>query len=169
MKKTNIDDILKRIININLFNDFKNDLGRLKKVCSFTKKENYSEGKTIIKEGDIGDKLYILNKGTVRILKKTLTKEKYTVSLLNSDENIFFGEIALIDSETRSATVIAESTCEVYSIHRDNFLKLCNDDPVMGYKIILKIAKRISNSLRKMNNDVITLFEALVMEVKGEI
>lgn len=161
-------EVLERIKNINLFSDFLNDEERLKNVCSRFKVEKFKTGEMIIKEGELGDKLYILNKGTVRILKNTVSKEKYTVTLLMSDANIFFGEVALIDSDKRSATVIAESNCEVYSLDRKSYIKLCEKDPLMGYKITLHIAKRIALSLRKMNTDVITLFDALVNEVKGE-
>jgi len=162
------DEVINRLKKIDLFSDFANDINRLNKIYSSTKIEKFSAGHLIIKEGDLGDKLYILNKGTVRILKTTLTNEKYTVTLLVADSNIFFGEVALIDSDSRSATVIAESDCEVFSIHRKNFIELCENDPLMGYKIVLKIAKKISYALRKMNKDVVTLFEALVTEVKGE-
>ncbi|MCK4797511.1 MAG: cyclic nucleotide-binding domain-containing protein [Spirochaetes bacterium] len=160
--------MIERIKKIDLFTDFSNDTERLKNVADNVRKKKFSSQELIIKEGDIGDKLYILNKGTVRILRRTLSDEKYTVALLNSDDNIFFGEVALIDSDRRSATVIAESDCEVFFIDRKNYIKLCEKDPLMGYKVTLHIAKKISSSLRKMNQDVITLFEALVAEVRGE-
>jgi CRP-like cAMP-binding protein len=162
-------EILERIKQIALFADFSKEEARLKKVCQYVKKEKFSAGQEIIKEGDLGEKLYVLHKGTVRILKKTLSEENYTVTLLVSDANIFFGEVALIDSDKRSATVVAEGDCEVLSIDRKNFTELCEKDPLMGYKIVLHIAKKISASLRKMNKDVITLFEALMTEVRGEI
>lgn len=161
-------DILERLKKIDLFNDFKEDEERLKNVSRYMKVEKFSANEDIIKEGEMGDKLYVLNKGTVRILKKTLNNEKYTVTLLVSDANIFFGEVALIDSDKRSATVSAETNCEVYSIDRKSFIDLCENDPLMGYKITFQIAKRISSSLRKMNTDVLTLFEALVTEVAGD-
>ena len=161
-------DILARLKKIDLFNDFKEDEDRLKNVSKYMKVEKFSAGEDIIKEGEMGDKLYVLNKGTVRILKRTLNNEKYTVTLLVSDANIFFGEVALIDSDKRSATVSAETNCEVYSIDRKSFVELCENDPLMGYKITFQIAKRISSSLRKMNMDVLTLFEALVTEVAGD-
>ena len=161
-------DILERLKKIDLFNDFKEDEERLKNVSKYMKVEKFSAGEDIIQESEMGDKLYVLNKGTVRILKRTLNNEKYTVTLLVSDANIFFGEVALIDSDKRSATVSAETNCEVFSIDRKSFVELCENDPLMGYKITFQIAKRISSSLRKMNMDVLTLFEALVTEVAGD-
>ncbi len=161
-------DILSRLKKIDLFTDFKKNKKKKKKVSKYMKVEKFSAGEDVIKEGELGDKLYVLNKGTVRILKRTLNNEKYTVTLLVADANIFFGEVALIDSDKRSATVSAETSCEVFSIDRKSYVELCENDPLMGYKITFQIAKRISYSLRKMNTDVLTLFEALVTELSGE-
>jgi CRP/FNR family transcriptional regulator, cyclic AMP receptor protein len=165
MNNENIEKLRKIII----FSDFTNDDVRLNKFSKILKKEKYPANEYIIKEGEIGDKLFILNYGKVKILRNTLDNEEYTVAVLESDDNIFFGELALIDSEKRSASVLADSECEVLSIDRASFIKLCEEDPLLGYKTLLQIAKRISSSLRKMNNDVITLYEALVEEVEGDI
>ena len=161
-------EVVEKLKKIALFSDFADDNEKLLKVYKLMKIEKYSSGSSIINEGDMGDKLFILNKGTVKILRNTLNNEKYAVALLSSDDNIFFGELALIDNDKRSATVIAESDCEVLSIHQDQFMKLCEENPLMGFKITLKIAKRLSGTLRKMNKDVIVLFEALVGEVEGD-
>ncbi len=160
-------EILERLKTISLFQDFINDNERLNKIINYLKIEQYKSGSLIINEGEFGNKLFILHTGTVRILKKTLNNDKYTVSLLSDKNNIFFGEIALIDSDKRSATVSAETVCTVFSFDRDNFIRLCEADSLMAYKITLQIAKKFSVSLRKMNDDVVTLFEALVNEVKG--
>jgi CRP/FNR family cyclic AMP-dependent transcriptional regulator len=160
--------ILDKLQQITLFKCFGDDEERLENIHKYMKLERFSKGDSIIQEGQIGDKLYILKSGTVRILRRTLTKEQYTVVVLSSDDNIFFGEVALIDSDKRSATVQAETNCEVLSIERNKYIQFCEEDPQMGYQVTLSIAKRISASLRKMNTDVITLFEALVTEVQGD-
>lgn len=162
------DAVIERMRNVPIFEDIKHDEERLKRFCSIMKKESLSKGTVIIKEGDTGDKLYILFSGSVRIDKKTLANESYTVTLLNSTQNIIFGEIALIDSDKRSATVVAETDCVVYSIERKTFLDFCEENPLIGFKITFNIAKKMSGALRKTNEDVITLFEALVREVEGE-
>jgi CRP/FNR family transcriptional regulator, cyclic AMP receptor protein len=161
-------EIFERLSKVDIFKDFANDEKRLSILIKHIEREKYSTGEDIIKEGEIGDKLYILHKGTVRILKSTLASEKYTVTILGADDNIFFGELALIDSDKRSATVSAEKPCEVFSIDRKSYIDICETDPLLGYRITMNIAKRIASSLRKMNADVVTLFEALVNEVKGE-
>ena len=163
----NTQEIIEKLKKIPLFFDFANDEEKLQKICKLIKIENFSSGSILIQEGDTGDKLYILNKGTVKILRNTISNEKYAVAILNADDNVFFGELALIDNDKRSATVVAESNCEVLSIKREEFIQLCEENPLMGFKITFKIAKRLAETLRKMNRDVIVLFEALVNEVEG--
>lgn len=163
------NDVIEKLKKIILFSDFKDDYDRMIKVFKLMRKKKFFAGEIIIEEGDIGDRLYILYTGTVRVLRKTLNNEPYTVAILNADDNIFFGEIALIDNDKRSATVLAEANCDTYYIDSKNFMDLCEDDPYMGYKITLHIAKRLSAGLRKMNKDVITLYQALVDEVEGVI
>lgn len=160
-------ELIEKLKKLAIFTDFSEDEKRLESILDIMKKEKYSAGENIIVEGDFGNKLYVLINGTVKILKKTLQDEAYTVAILSSDDNIFFGEIAIIDNDKRSATVHAESNCDLLYIDRDNFLEFCEKDPYAGYKITMKIAQRISGAIRKMNKDVLMLYQALVDEVEG--
>lgn len=156
-----------RFRKIKLFEDFAADTEALEKLFHIGSIQEVKKGAHIIEEGDVGDNLYILLSGSVRIQKTTLQSQPYTVVIMREDDNVYFGELALIDNDKRSATVVAESDCFLFNLSRHDFLKFCEDNPYMGYKITMQIARKISASLRKMNSDVITLFEALVSEVEG--
>ena len=162
--KDNVHSILQRI---SLFEGIKDDPTRLEAVAAVLKAKKVNAGDIVIEEGDVGDSLYIIKDGSVRILKNTLEDEMYTVIILKANENVFFGELALIDKDERSASVMAETDCELLVLSRDKFAKLAEKDPYFGYKVMLTIAKIISTRLRKANKDIITLFEALVHEVEG--
>jgi len=157
-----------RLPNIPLFADFAGDKAAIEQIAILGSVRRFDQGAHIIDEGDEGDFLYILLAGSVRIQKTTLQNQPYTVVILEEEQNVYFGEIAMIDRDTRSATVVAETACLLFSIYRDDFLAFCEANPYMGYKITMQIAAKIAASLRKMNRDVITLFEALVSEVEGE-
>ena len=144
--------IITRLQHVSLFKDIKNDETALKKIEDIITVRNFKSGNKIIKEGEQGDEMFILNAGKVSIEKKTLQDESYTVVSLSDTMNIFFGEQALMDNDTRSATVMAETDCECYVIKKADFDKLGNENPNIG--------------LRKANQDVITLFEALVKQVE---
>lgn len=167
--KQKIDErVRSRLKNIKLFEDFVSEEETLNKIGDLGYIREVKVGEHIIEEGEVGDTLYILLEGAVRIQKTTLQNKPYTVVILKEYMNVYFGEIALIDSDKRSATVVAETGCTLFSVTRDSFLSFCEENPYVGYKITMQIARKISASLRKMNQDVITLFEALVTEVEGE-
>ncbi|MDY7029153.1 MAG: cyclic nucleotide-binding domain-containing protein [Spirochaetota bacterium] len=157
-----------RLQNIKLFEDFASDSDALEKIFQIGSISNTKKGERIIEEGEVGDVLYVLLSGSVRIQKTTLQNQPYTVAYFREDDNVYFGELALIDNDKRSATVVAESDCSFFCLNRKDFLQFCEKNPYLGYKITMQIARKISASLRKMNRDVITLFEALVSEVEGQ-
>lgn len=158
---------LERLKHIALFSSFADRPEVIDKIVSVTTRRKVGAGDIIIKEGEEGDTLFIIMKGSVRILKTTLQNEPYTVVILKESENVYFGELALIDSDRRSATVVAETDCELICLTRAKFLSVCEENYELGFRVLMQIAKKLSSSLRKMNQDVITLFEALVSEVDG--
>ncbi|MFO7848804.1 MAG: cyclic nucleotide-binding domain-containing protein [Spirochaetia bacterium] len=168
MKKEIDEKVRNRLKNIKLFEDFISDEETLNSIADLGYIRHVKKGEHIIEEGEVGDTLYILLEGSVRIQKTTLQNKPYTVVILKEDMDVYFGEVALIDSDKRSATVVAETGCTLFSVTRDSFLTFCEGNPYVGFKITMQIARKISASLRKMNQDVITLFEALVTEVEGE-
>ncbi|PKA16103.1 cyclic nucleotide-binding domain-containing protein [Leptospira haakeii] len=76
----------------------------------------FLKGDTVFKRGEKGDGLYILSEGSVDILGP----DDKTV-LLNLQEGQFFGELALVTEEPRSATVRASNTCEIYTLSKSDF------------------------------------------------
>ncbi|MFH1538713.1 MAG: cyclic nucleotide-binding domain-containing protein, partial [bacterium] len=79
--------------------------------------------------------------------------------------NVFFGEMALIDDDVRSASVLADTDCECFVIKKSDFQKLADENHMIGYFVTQEIAKILSSRLRKAGEDTITLFEALVSEI----
>ncbi len=84
---------------------------------------------------------------------------------MKDDEDAFFGELALLDREVRSASVLAETDCEFLVINREDFNQLGEEDPRLGLLVTRAIAKELSKRLRKANQDMVLLFEALVEQV----
>ena len=156
-----------RLKQISIFKDIKDDEQALKDLFSIMSVVRYPASAHIINEGEQGSDMFILNKGQIRIEKKTLQNEPYTVVVLRDDMNVFFGEQALMDSEQRSATVVAETECECFVVKKDDFETLGNSNPLTGLYITREIVKIISQRLRKANSDIITLFSALVTEIES--
>lgn len=158
----NIENIIKRLKGISIFAEIKNKKDFLEHLSSIIKIENFKANSYIIKEGEYGDKMYILNKGTVNVVKKTISNDSFVMDILQENRNVFFGEIALMDNELRSASVIAQTPTECYVIKKKDFEKLCKSNPELGYYIIKQIAKSLSARLRKLSQDNVSLITAVI-------
>lgn len=164
-------EILTKLSKLEIFSDFSDEVEEnlrvLSKVCERLSLEEFKSGDEIISEGEYGDVLYILYDGEVQILRRTPGNEQFAVVNLQACQNIFFGEVALIDRDKRSASVVAISDCKTLTLTGADFLSLCEKEPRLGYKSIFRIAKRLAGSLRRSNADILTLYEALLDEVEG--
>lgn len=80
-------------------------------------------GQKIFKEGDLGDRAYLIQSGTVEIVKNE-------IPLATLGKGELFGEMALIDDQPRMASAVAQSDVSVVVISRDTFReKLAKSDP----------------------------------------
>ncbi len=166
------NEIIEKLANVELFSDFNvnspEDFQILSEICQILETKNFTASEIIIQEGDIGDVLFILYEGSVQVRRNTPSNEQFAVVNLNASQNVFFGEVALIDKDKRSASVIALENCKTLCLDGNRFKSLCEKIPILGYRVIYKIAKRIALSLRKSNRDFMVLYEALLDEVHGE-
>ena len=154
--------------NIVLFEDYKEDKKVLRKIEELFVERKARKGDKIIREGETGDELYIIKNGSVRIEKNTLQNEPYTVVQLTADQHVFFGEIGLLLHDTRSASVVAEQNSTFLVTNRNKFLKFGEREPLVALKITRQIAQILAKRLQKTNQDVVTLFSALVTEIDSE-
>ncbi len=157
--------IIERIRKIGIFSDFSSDRARLELIASKLKSRRHAAGSAIITEGEEGDTLFVLNAGSVRILRNTLEGDSFALVNLTADDNVYFGEIALIDSDRRSATVTALTDCETLTLSRGDYLSLCEEDTVIGYRLTFQLARKLGAALRKSNRDMITMYQALLEEI----
>jgi CRP-like cAMP-binding protein len=163
-----MQDNLAILKNIVLFEDYKEDKTVLKKIDEIFVERKARKGDKIIKEGEAGDELYIIKNGSVRVEKNTLQNEPYTVVQLTAAQNVFFGEIGLLLHDTRSATVVAEENSTFLVTNRNKFLQFGEREPLVALKITRQIAQILAKRLQKTNQDVVTLFSALVTEIDSE-
>ncbi len=87
-------------------------------------KERYPAGATIVRQGDEGDKFYIIREGKVDI--STVDKGGTTRMIATLTEGDFFGEAALITGQPRNATIVAKDDAVLYSLKKDDFIGALN-------------------------------------------
>jgi len=163
-------EIIESLKKVTIFKDFHDKEKDLELIANIMSHKRANSGEYIIREGEEGESLFILKSGSVEILKSTLEDEMYTVVKLENPDKIFlfFGELALLDNDKRSASIRANEDCELYTIQQSDFLKLGDRYPHIALPITREIAKVLASRLRQANSNTITLFEALVEEVEGE-
>lgn len=108
----------------------------LAEMAYLLKEVEYAEGTPIVKEGEIGNCMYIIFRGEVRI-----TKGKELLATLK--EKDFFGELSLMDTETRSATVTAVTDCILFRLDQEPFYDLIESRPEVVKGVIKILCKRI--------------------------
>ena len=164
-------EIIEKLSQVEIFSDLSQDQEErdrlLNGVCQILEPVKFGAGEIIIKEGDLGDSLYILYEGTVQVRRKTPNDDQFAVANLSAEQNVFFGEVALVDKDTRSASVYALTDCQTLKLEGKSFKELCDAEPILGYHVIYKISRRIAEALRRSNKDLMLLYEALIDEVHG--
>ncbi|MBP7459733.1 MAG: cyclic nucleotide-binding domain-containing protein [Candidatus Delongbacteria bacterium] len=160
-------DIVQCLIGMRIFGFMADDLSRLERILPLLNLRHYRSGETVIEEGAVGDSLFIVLSGRVRIVKHTSDQDAYTVIILEEKDHGFFGEICLLQNSRRTASVVCEEDSSFLELRRRDFEQLCHIDPYLGMMIYREIAKILAERLRKTDEDVITLFNALVSEVEG--
>ncbi|MBI3950947.1 MAG: cyclic nucleotide-binding domain-containing protein [Acidobacteria bacterium] len=110
----------------------------------------YRDGEIIVRQGEIGDCMYVIQAGQVEVLRENEGKE---VRLAVLGEGDFFGEMAIVEREARSATVRALGEVRVLTVDKKTFLRRVHEDPSLAYRIMQKMSKRI----RELNTELVRL------------
>ncbi len=103
------------------------------------KKRKIASGTEIIKQGDTGDAFFMIASGSVSVYTKKGMTVKKVATLSEGD---FFGEMALVTSEPRSATVTANEPCELFVLYSKDFKKILMANPKIASMIKEVLAKR---------------------------
>ncbi len=127
------------IKSVNLFSTLTDQ--EIQIISRITRLKNVSKGQVIFQEGDIGDALYIILKGKVKISLYDEDGDEYILDIIGKDG--FFGELALIDELPRSADVIAIEDSEFLIVHRNDFLKMLLENPTITISILKTLSQRL--------------------------
>jgi CRP/FNR family cyclic AMP-dependent transcriptional regulator len=128
---------------------------------------HYPVGAAIIQEGEPGTEMYFLARGRAVVTKRTTDGEPYRVAILSGEQHAFFGEGALLDCDSRSATIVAETECECFVLTREGFEQFGKEHPEWAFPVLSTISRTVLNRLRKANSDLMLLYRALIAEIRG--
>lgn len=114
-------------------------------------------GEKIFATGGSGDEIFLIRRGTVRILLP-LKGGKYH-HLATFDQGDYFGEMAFLDHHQRSADAVAKTDCDLYVLSRKEFNAQVYIDAVLGVHIFARIAGAISLRLRQTDSELCAIEE----------
>lgn len=110
------------------------------------------KGAVLCREGDAGDSLFIIARGSVEILKTDAAGKQKVIATLGPAQTL--GEMSLLDGEPRSATVQAASDIELLTVHNAELNRMIREKPGLAIKFVMKLSRILSQRLRKTSSNL---------------
>ena len=105
---------------------------------------NYTRDECIVREGDVGNEMFLLLSGRAGVFVNAVNGLPYKVAELGPGE--IFGEMSILDNAPRSATIIALSDLEAFVLVRENFSQFISLKPDIAMNIMSSLSDRIRNA-----------------------
>lgn len=115
-------------------------------------KRSVAKGATIFSRGDAGDELFLIRRGAVRIMLPLSGRQLHHLGTFG--RGAFFGEMAFLDGEVRSANAVAFSDTELYVLSRRAFDQLAEEHKKLGLRLMEGIASVLASRLRYTNAEL---------------
>jgi CRP-like cAMP-binding protein len=108
----------------------------------------YIDGEMIIRQGETGDSMYVVQGGRVEVLQDSLKGGEQHLAFLDAGD--FFGEMAVFEKEVRSASVRAKGEARVLKIDKKALLTRIREDPLLAVNLL----KTMSHRIRNLNEEI---------------
>ncbi len=150
-KRDELEDVLLSML------PFKNiEPKYLKMLIKLVHNRQYAANEYVFYQNDPGIGLYIIIKGEILITQETEDGERFDLTTLGRGD--FFGELALLDEERRSASAIAMKDSQLAVIFKPDLDEFVETHPKEGIKILQGISQIIATRLRNLNQDYFALY-----------
>jgi CRP/FNR family transcriptional regulator, cyclic AMP receptor protein len=141
-------DVQQALANMNLFRGLSGE--GLERIAAIAGEESHDQGGTVFREGEVGDKLYLILDGKVRISRNLAGMGEEALAVLGPGEA--FGEMSLIDDTPRSADAFVHERARLLVITREAFEDLLFVHKDLAYEILWNFVKTLSGRLREAND-----------------
>jgi CRP-like cAMP-binding protein len=128
----------------------------------------YPRDAMIFSEGEPGDELYIIQKGSVKIAKVVDNNEVLLAVLKTGD---IFGEMALLEAKPRAAGAVAYEDCTLLAVNRANFARMISSQPQMIARLTTLLAERIWLIYKQLANTLLNdplgrMYDAMLIQLE---
>lgn len=148
-------ELEKLLSSVDLFQGM--DGSQLSQIAAISQRETYNTDQVVFRQGSQGDRMYVIADGQVEIRFADSKGADHAVLFLGQGQ--IFGEMALLDQGTRSATIAAvQDGTVLYALRNTDFMRLCEQNTAIGYKMMRNMALDLSFKLRHKNLDPSTSF-----------
>jgi CRP-like cAMP-binding protein len=141
-------DVHQALANMNLFRGLATE--GLDRIAAIAGEESHTTGSYVFREGETGDKLYLILDGKVRISRNLPGMGEEALAVLGPGES--FGEMSLIDDTPRSADALVHEDTRLLVITREAFEDLLFVHKDLAYEILWNFVKTLSGRLREAND-----------------
>lgn len=123
----------------------------LQVLSELTISKDYAKDEMVFQEEAKGDSMYIISKGSVKVVKKVKNQE-HIITVIKAGE--FFGEMAIVDGDPRSAGVKAAEPTTALMLSDKGYAKMRSDRPKTALKIMDILIRLLSKRLRATNKNL---------------
>jgi CRP/FNR family cyclic AMP-dependent transcriptional regulator len=141
-------DVHQALSNMNLFRGLSAD--GLERIAAIAGEEAHPANSFVFREGEMGEKLYLILEGKVRISRNLPGMGEEALAVLGPGES--FGEMSLIDDTPRSADAVVHERARFLVITREAFEDLLFVHKDLAYEILWNFVKTLSGRLRDAND-----------------
>jgi CRP/FNR family cyclic AMP-dependent transcriptional regulator len=154
--------------NVPLFSGL--DESELERLSRVSRRRRAERGEYIVREGESTDFLYVLLTGRAKVTNSDEEGREIILALLGPGE--FFGEMGLIDDNSRSADVVAQEPCELLVLGAEEFQRCWRENFPVARKLMQVLVRRLRDADRKIESlallDVYGRVARLLIEMSEE-
>jgi len=154
MQKKSKTEYLK---SLPIFKSFPDD--RLEELLNVLSESEYKKNDVIFEEGSRGNSLYLIASGAVRVEKRLDAAGQCRKQLARFGPGDFFGEMALVENQARSASASAEENSVILKLEKDELFKWIEKQPVTAVSFFVEMVRVMSQRLRHTSSELTMLFE----------
>jgi len=136
------------LLYVPIFSDLEKET--LEQIANIGDRRKYPKDSIVLMEEAAGSALFVIISGKVKVARTSSDNREVILTILG--ESDFFGEMAILDGMTRSATVTATDDTELFIIERNEFLRLLQTYPEISISLLQELTKRLRSADMKIKS-----------------
>ena len=128
-------------------------MDEIERLAELLTKHEFAAGDTICREGDDGDRMWLLAKGSVSV-RLISADGRVNLRIASLSRGTTIGEMALVEQARRSATIVADEHVVAYELLRSGYALLLSEHPVIATKLLSNLSRELARRLRRTSEDL---------------